>query len=176
MARNVEIKARLRHPELVRQRAEELADGASALLTQHDTFYSVPTGRLKLRVFPEGSGELISYRRSDEQGPKTSEYHLARTSTPKDLHVVLDHALGVRRVVEKRRILLMHGRTRIHLDEVKGLGHFLELEVMLNPDESEAEGVRVAHDLLSRLGVSEEDLVRGAYADLLDKQETVSEA
>jgi predicted adenylyl cyclase CyaB len=169
MARNVEIKARVRNPGEVAARAETIADGPPELLVQHDTFYNVPSGRLKLRVFPSGEGELISYRRTDATGPKTSEYHLVRTDAPDALHEVLAHALGVRRVVSKQRTLLHFGRTRIHLDEVEDLGHFMELEVVLQDGEDERRGVEVAHDLLARLGVSYEDLVAGAYVDLLDE-------
>ena len=167
MARNVELKARVRNPAEVRKAAAALADGPPEILVQRDTFYEIPSGRLKLRVFPSGEGQLISYRRSDETGPKTSEYHLYMTEHPETLHTVLSHALGVRCIVAKRRTLHLSDHTRIHLDEVEGLGHFLELEVVLEDGEDDNRGVEIAHDLLQRLGMSPDDLVAGAYADLL---------
>jgi adenylate cyclase class IV len=72
MPRNVEIKARVRDLEAVRQRAEALSDAPAVVLEQEDTFFSAPEGRLKMRVFPDGKGELIAYRRPDVTGPKTS--------------------------------------------------------------------------------------------------------
>ena len=39
--------------------------------------------------------------------------------------------LKVEAVVEKKRLLYMYDNTRIHLDEVKGLGKFLELETLV---------------------------------------------
>ncbi len=62
----------------------------------------------------------------------------------------------------------MMGRSRIHLDEVRGLGTFLEIEVVLGKREAAAEGERVARELLGACGVPESDLVGRAYVDLLE--------
>ncbi|XP_063253247.1 uncharacterized protein LOC134550462 isoform X1 [Prinia subflava] len=69
--------------------------------------------------------------------------------------------------VRKERLLLLLGQTRLHLDRVQGLGDFLELEVVLRPEQSVQDGQRVAQELLRALGVPEQDLVCGAYLDLL---------
>ncbi len=74
MPRNVEIKARIRDTNAVRARAAALADAPAVVLEQVDTFFNLPEGRLKLRVFPDEKGELIAYRRPNSAGPKTSEY------------------------------------------------------------------------------------------------------
>jgi predicted adenylyl cyclase CyaB len=140
------------------------------VLEQEDTFFSVPEGRLKLRVFPDGKGELIAYRRPDAVGPKTSEYFVYRTAHPEILSALLDRSLGVRGVVRKRRLLYLAGPTRIHLDEVEGLGAFLELEVVLADGQPEAEGEAIARRLLSDLGVRDEDRVAAAYIDLLEAE------
>jgi len=78
-------------------------------------------------------------------------------------------ALGVRGVVEKRREVFMAGQTRIHLDEVRGLGSFLELEVVLTPGQSVEAGELIARDLMEQLGVSAESLESAAYIDLLEE-------
>lgn len=167
MAANVEIKARVRDPQALRARVEQISDGPAQLLEQEDTFFHVPEGRLKLRVLAADRGELIYYRRPDLEGPKVSDYFFARTADPASLRQVLSLALGVRGVVRKRRWLYFVGRTRIHLDEVEGLGHFLEFEVMLADGEDPARGEEEARGLLARLGVAQEDLLAGAYIDLL---------
>lgn len=167
MPTNVEIKARLRDPLRVRPLAASLSDALGEVLHQEDTFFRVPTGRLKLRALGEGRGELILYSRADEAGPKASEYSIAPTSDPAALRRILCAVLEVEGVVRKERLLYRVGQTRIHLDRVEGLGEFLELEVVLRPEQSVSEGVRVAREILERLGIGEEDLVRGAYLDLL---------
>ncbi|XP_041576625.2 uncharacterized protein [Taeniopygia guttata] len=80
---------------------------------------------------------------------------------------VLSQSLGVLGTVRKERLLLLLGQTRLHLDRVEGLGDFLELEVVLRPEQSEQDGQRVAQELLRDLGVADSDLVPGAYLDLL---------
>jgi len=168
MGRNVEIKARLSDPAEVESRVVELADGPPVDLEQEDTFFSVPNGRLKLRRFPDGSGELIHYDRPDAREPKLSDYVIHRTREAGALLESLTRALGVRGVVRKRRRLYRVGRTRVHLDTVGGLGSFLELEVVLDDLRSIEDGEQTARELLSRLGVPADHLVEGAYVDLLE--------
>ncbi len=170
MPRNVEIKARVPDMGTVRARAAAMSDALAVVLEQEDTFFNVPDGRLKLRVFPDGKGELIAYRRPDAVGPKTSEYFVYRTPNPEALKDLLTRALGIRGIVRKRRLLYLVGQTRIHLDEVEGLGAFLELEVMLSDRQLEAEGEAIARRLLADLGVRDEDLMSGAYIDLLEEK------
>ena len=131
MARNVEIKARIADPASLRARVTALATAPPAVLSQTDTFFVVPRGRLKLRELGDGAGQLIFYERPDRPGPKTSSYTRVACADPRALAAMLGAALGVRGVVHKRRELFLAGRTRIHLDDVRGLGHFLELEVKI---------------------------------------------
>src|SRR3972149_5605825 len=133
MPANIEIKARARNFPDLRRRAEELSQVPPSLIPQEDTFFNVPEGRLKLRQLGHDHGQLVFYRRTDASGPKRSDYLLADTSDPSALKAALTAALGVRGVVRKTRFLYMVGQTRIHLDEVEGLGEFMELEVVLHP-------------------------------------------
>ncbi len=169
MPRNVEVKTRVGDLNAVRARVEKLADAPAVVLDQVDTFFRTPEGRLKLRVFPDGKGELIAYRRPDSAGPKTSEYSIYRTSQPEALGAALRGVLGVRGVVRKRRLLYLVGQTRVHLDEVDGLGSFLELEVVLADGQAPGDGEAIARQLLRELGVRDEDRVAGAYIDLLER-------
>jgi adenylate cyclase class IV len=50
---------------------------------------------------------------------------------------------------------------------VEKLGDFIELEVVLSEGEPAEAGVRIAHELLAKLGLSPEQLIEGAYVDLL---------
>jgi predicted adenylyl cyclase CyaB len=167
MPRNVEIKAYIANLEAVASRAAAIADQGPIELDQDDTFFPCATGRLKLRAFSSDSGELIFYRRPDQQGPKQSFYLLSPTSSPDTLRQALSLAYGQAGRVRKHRTLFLVGRTRVHLDDVQDLGHFLELEVVLNDNEPAEHGVREAHELMTMLGVEPSQLVEGAYVDLL---------
>ena len=166
MARNVEIKARLESVEALLPRAAALADRGPIEIRQDDTFFRCGNGRLKLRDFLDGSGELIFYRRGNVAGPKESFYLRSPTTTPGVLRESLTLAYGQAGRVVKRRTLFLVGRTRIHLDRVEGLGHFLELEVVLDENEATAAGEREARLLMDRLGIEPQQLVEGAYVEL----------
>jgi adenylate cyclase class IV len=168
MARNVEIKARIERIDALLPRALALADGPPESIAQDDTFFACATGRLKLRVFADGRGELIAYERADASGPKTSDYSLVPVADPDALRATLARALGITGRVVKHRTLLRVGRTRVHLDRVDGLGEFLELEVVLREGESADEGVAVAHALMQALRVGTSEWIAGAYVDLLN--------
>ena len=153
MARNIEIKARIASVAALAKVTAEIADEGPIGISQDDTFFKCLAGRLKLRAFSDTSGELIFYRRADSQGPKESFYVRTRTSEPDTLRETLTLAYGEAGRVRKQRTLFIVGRTRIHLDDVENLGHFLELEVVLKDDEPADIGVREAHSLMTRLGV-----------------------
>jgi len=170
MPTNIEIKARVRDFALLRKNAEALSDTPVQVIPQEDTFFNTPRGRLKLRQLGPQQGQLVYYERSDAAGPKRSDYLLAGTADSSALKAALTAALGVRGVVRKTRYLYMVGQTRVHLDEVEGLGQFMELEVVLRPGQSDAEGQDIADDLMKKLGVSESELLEGAYMDLVEQQ------
>jgi len=167
MARNIEIKARVDDPAALRERAAALADEGPIEIAQDDTFFRCTAGRLKLRAFSNSHGELIFYRRSDEQGPKESFYIRTATAEPDTLREALSLAYGEAGRVRKQRTLFLAGRTRIHLDKVENLGHFMELEVVLHDGESAEAGVLEAHELMKRLGIEASRLIDRAYVDLL---------
>ena len=169
MPSNVEIKARVRDFAALSDRARQLSDTEVRILPQTDTFFKIAAGRLKLRELDSGPAQLIYYDRPDQDGPKRSDYVIFETSDPRALKSVLTQALGIRGQVNKVRHLYTIGQTRIHLDEVRGLGDFMELEVVLQPGQSDDDGRKIAEELISRLKIDRGDLLEAAYIDLLEQ-------
>jgi predicted adenylyl cyclase CyaB len=170
MARNIEIKARAHQFDQLLARAAALATEPPTIYRQQDFFYDVPKGRLKLRQFDDNTpAELIFYQRDDRDGPKVSYYSRSPVSNPEAMHTLLAQALDIRGIVSKERHIYNVGRVRIHLDRVDGLGDFVELEVLLAPEDDEAGGEKEAQELFAKLGVSAADLVPVAYVDLLSE-------
>jgi adenylate cyclase class 2 len=184
---NIEIKARCTNP--ARAQATLLALGARFVGPDHqtDTYFRVPTGRLKLR---EGQIEnnLIFYARADQEGPKRSDVILYGTRPGSELKPLLDAALGTLVVVEKRREIYFvevsdidlpddpaaarrardRENVKVHLDTVTGLGSFVEIEAIdldgsLGPSLLDAQCRR----LMARLDIADSDLVAASYSDLL---------
>ena len=153
---------------MIRKRAEMFADSGPIIIEQEDTFFPCPNGFLKLRRFSGKEGELIYYQRSDSAEPRESQYIRSPSQDSHSLCEVLSNALGVRGVVRKRRTLFLMGQTRIHLDEVENLGSFVEIEVVLLPQQTVSEGAHIAEEIMDKLGISKDDLVEKAYIDLLN--------
>jgi len=172
MATNIEIKARVRDMDKLRSRVAAISETVGERIPQEDIFFHTPRGRLKLRILEAGRGQLIYYERPNKTGPKQSDYYISRTHEPQTLRDVLSRTYGVRGLVRKERWLYWIGNTRIHLDEVEGLGSFLEFEVVLADEQNVQEGQAIAAELLAKLDVEESDLVEGAYIDLLEQETT----
>jgi len=169
MPANIEIKARVHDFKSLQQKVELLSDAPCQVIQQEDTFFNCQNGRIKLRELGPHRGQLVYYLRPDVSGPKHSEYKIFETDDPAGLKTILTEAYGVRGVVSKVRYLFMVGQTRIHLDDVKGLGTFIELEVVLQADQTDTEGQAIAENLMHRLGILESDLIDTAYMDLIER-------
>jgi len=166
---NIEIKAVIHDWDRTCKIAASLSEVPLEILNQEDTFFHCTTGRLKLRQFSSQHGELIAYQREDLAGTKSSRYLITKTTEPETLRQALADSLGVIGMVKKQRHLYLHGQTRVHLDKVEGLGTFLELEVVMRPDQPSAEGEQMARELMDKLEIGQDDLLAGAYMDFILK-------
>lgn len=174
MSRNVEIKAQISSVDGLAPLAAALADEGPTRIHQDDTFFNCPNGRLKLRILAADRGQLVFYQRPDAPGPKESFYIVSETAEPYTLLEALTLAYGATDHVVKDRTLFMVGQTRVHLDRVEGLGDYLELEVVLSENDLFEDGVSIANDILAKLQIAPDQLVTGAYADLLRRDRVCS--
>ena len=168
MASNIEIKARARNFAEQAAKARAIADQPPVVSPQEDVFFHIPVGRFKLRVFSDDKGELIWYERPDTGEARRSLYERYPTREPRLLQDILSRALGIRGKVVKVRTLFMKGSTRIHFDDVEGLGQFIELEYVMDEHAEQSEGDLEIRRIMDELGIRDEDLVGGAYMDLLE--------
>ena len=164
--RNLELKARDPDPGRSLERALELGAEDQGEIVQRDTYFAGAGGRLKLREQTPGETELIQYRRADQAAARTSEYRLVPVAEADALREALDAALGTLAVVEKRRRLLLWDGVRIHLDDVDGLGTFVELEAT-DEDPAKVERLRAELEIDDIVAQSYSDLVLDSPAHLL---------
>jgi homotetrameric cytidine deaminase len=166
---NIELKARDPNPEVTAARCLNLGAVPTGAMHQRDTYFAARRGRLKLRT-DESSSELIAYRRPDDAEPTESAYVRVPAFEPDALTEALAYTLGPAAVVvSKRRQVLLWEGVRIHLDEVEGLGSFVEFEAVLpTAGDLETARAKVAR-LRSELGIEDDALVAVGYADLLLK-------
>jgi predicted adenylyl cyclase CyaB len=167
--RNIELKARIADLAAARRAAASVATEYVGIERQIDTYFHCRNGRLKLREIEGISAQLISYSRPDAGGPKPSDYQIVAVHDACRLKRLLEASLGVRVVVDKRREIFLCRNTRIHLDEVAGLGTFLEFEAVLKPPYDDHAGETHLDQLAKHFEIAASDLVSGSYSDLFNR-------
>lgn len=162
---NFEFKARLVNASQVRQTLKRLHARYAGTDHQVDTYFRVPAGRLKVR---EGRIEnaLIFYRRSDAARARASRIEMMPLPPRNSLRPILASALGVLAVVDKRREIYFVGNVKIHLDEVRGLGKFIEVEAISR--DGNLKKIRgQAGEFRELLRIRASDIVPVSYSDLV---------
>jgi homotetrameric cytidine deaminase len=166
-SRNVEVKALDPDPERSLAICRELGADDRGVLVQRDTYFRVPSGRLKLREERDAGATLVQYERPDAAEARVSRYRLVSVDDAEGLREALDASLGTLVIVEKERHLLLFKAVRIHLDQVDGLGSFVELEGVAEPG-SDLDAERQQVDALAEaLGIVPERIVAESYSDRL---------
>ncbi len=171
--KNVELKAVIDDPEKVRRKAEELGASFKWTALQVDRYWTVPRGKLKLRQQEGAGAELIAYMRPDEAQAKVSEYVIYRSQDGDRLAETLSRVLVSDVVVRKRRTLYLWQNVRIHLDEVEGLGSFIEFEAVTAESDLESAQEKVSQ-LISYFHITPAMMISGGYADLMKQKERKS--
>jgi predicted adenylyl cyclase CyaB len=166
---NLEIKARIADLASARQRLAGLRVRDGGVELQTDTYFFVRRGRLKLREILGQPTVLIAYHRPDSAEARTSDYRLMEVAEAETLKAALADTLGVRVVVRKCRTVLLWENVRIHLDEVDGLGNFVEFEAVLSAEADLRRSQGRLYWLERLLEIRPEDHVAVSYADLLNR-------
>ncbi|MBS1920941.1 MAG: class IV adenylate cyclase [Bacteroidetes bacterium] len=164
---NVEIKARCRNANVIRNYLQLHHAEYKGTDNQTDTYFNVIKGRLKLR---EGNIEnnLIYYQRENKTGPKDSKFQLMKITDPVSLKEILIHAIGIKTIVQKNREIYFIKNVKFHIDIVPGLGNFVEIEAgNILADLSKEQLQEQCDYYLNEFGIQQEDLIAESYSDLL---------
>lgn len=163
----IEIKAKCANAEKIRQTLLVNKADFKGIDHQIDTYFKVPIGRLKLR---EGNIEntLIHYNRPNQAGPKNSQVTYRRLPPNTDIKAPLAAAMGILAVVDKQRGIYFIDNVKFHVDEVKDLGTFMEIEAIDETGEIGVEKLKEQCDFFMHLfEIQKEDLIDVSYSDLM---------
>ncbi len=173
MPENLEWKARLPNWDAALRAAERVATAGPEQQQQIDTYFRAVRGRLKLRQIQTAAGEsaeLIFYERSDDRATKSSQYVRQPLADAISWLAMLSAAVGSWAVVTKRRTIYWHHNVRIHLDQVEGLGNFLEFEAVLADESDRAVSAERLQNLIRAFDLTEHEGIAGSYSDFIEKQ------
>jgi predicted adenylyl cyclase CyaB len=165
MAANLEIKASLPDKDAAAAQARRMGAEHVGTLRQVDVYFKTASGRLKLRTIDGMRSELIFYERGEDADQRLSRFERYTADNPDLLRRMLETACGIRGVVEKERSLWMYGDTRIHIDEVRDLGQFLEIEVPVPG--SSGDPAEIMRILIEGFQLAPGAYIRSSYIDLL---------
>ncbi len=131
---------------------------------QIDIYYKVKSGRLKLRIINDRVGNLIFYDRKEQTGKRISNYIISKTSDFREADLILRKQFDVLVKVSKHRNIYINKNIRVHIDTVKGLGRFLEIEIIYEKDSNPKKQME---ELITQLGLGKYELIKKSYSDLL---------
>lgn len=164
---NIEIKARSNNQDLIRELLKSYKAEFKGVDHQIDTYFKVNSGRLKLR---EGNIEnsLVHYDREDIEGPKRSNVTFYKSSDKNSLKEILAKALGILVVVDKSREIYFIDNVKFHIDAVKDLGTFVEIEAIdFDGKIGKDKLYEQCQYYLNLFKIKEEDLISDSYSDIL---------
>lgn len=174
---NIEIKAKCHNFSQAMKVIKSLNASHHESLHQVDTYFATKQGKLKLREINDKTAELIPYIKQYSKGPYQSQYCILSVSDPSGLKKILDSLLGTLIVVNKHRDVYLFENVRIHLDNVVGLGQFIEFEAVYQEDDL-AYGQQPHQDirhtqelkvkkLIKLFQINDSDLLDKSYVDYL---------
>jgi adenylate cyclase, class 2 len=165
--RNIELKARDLDRKQTLATCRNIGAADEGELWQRDTYFAVPRGGLKLREQRPGQSHLIHFERADLPEERESRYRIAPVEDGEALLLALEAALGTRGTVEKSRHLFLWKSVRIHLDEVSGLGSFIELEAVAPAGSDLSYERGLVAELREAFGITDDRLCPTGYASQL---------
>jgi predicted adenylyl cyclase CyaB len=172
MNKNLEFKAKCQSLKSAVKTCNRLGARKKGILRQTDTYFKVKSGRLKVREINGEDFELIWYMRENVKGSRYSDFIVVPLEEPKKMKALCRGLFGVRLVVVKHRLLYMYKNARIHIDTVRGLGKFVEFEVIVNRGKNQAR--QLMDFLIAEFRISKKTIVAESYSDLLLKLKTHS--
>lgn len=171
MAKNLEIKAKCYDLNNAEEKVKLFATQYVGTDTQTDTYFKTQKGRFKLRESSLTGSYLIPYLRANQTDAKISMYERIDVEDTNNVKSLFEQLLGIDLVVNKKRIIYLYKNVRIHLDEVKELGTFIEFEAVfdeINSDEKKEQ--QKVNFLMNELNIQKEDLIAVSYENLLKEE------
>lgn len=168
---NIEIKAKSENPGKIKEILNHLGADYKGTDHQIDIYYNTMNGRLKLR---KGSIEnnLIYYERKNTEGLKRSEVILMDADPNSKLEKILKSSIGIKVIVDKKREIYFIENVKFHIDEVKNLGNFIEVEaISRNGEKTNEELTKQCTYYKNLFEIKDKDLIKYSYSDMILEKE-----
>lgn len=165
--KNLELKFKCKDFIHALKAVKKLSALNRGVLKQTDVYFGIKPGRLKLRTINKTEHQLIYYKRANIKGSKVSNYYIENITHPERVKNILESIYGIKAVVIKKRRLYLFKNCRIHLDEVKGLGKFIEFEIVCLNYTDEQNAPRLMDFMKREFNVKINNIIKQSYSDLM---------
>jgi predicted adenylyl cyclase CyaB len=163
---NLELKIKIDSFESLIEKLKFINAKRDSILLQKDIYYKIPTGLIKLRT-ESGTKTLIYYNRDEISKNRWSDFNLLKIDD-ENAEEFLNKLFEIEQVVEKERQLFWFNNTRIHLDKVKELGNFLELETLMIDGKADAE--KRFDEMVNLLNLDLSKQIKKSYKNLISEK------
>jgi len=167
MPQNLELKIKLKSFDKIIELLKNIKATYVKELKQKDVYYKTPGKLLKLRI-ENGEPCLIKYNRDEKGENRFSNYKILYFKS-ENVEGFLSDIFKIEMVVQKRRRLYLFDNTRIHLDVVRKLGKFLELETLVINDKEDSK--YRFNTIIEKLQLDTSNQIRKSYINLMKEFE-----
>ena len=165
--RNIEIKAQYADFVHARECVEKLKGKYLETIQQRDVYFQVASGRMKLRYIEGKMAYLVAYKRDNQQEVRESEYYIYETESPEKLEQALLAVHHILATVEKVREVHLIDNVRVHLDQVEGIGQFIEFEAVLVAGKQADGEKEKLENYIAMFEIERENLIDCSYLDMV---------
>jgi adenylate cyclase class 2 len=177
----IEVKASVEYPKQLERSIIEFGATPIGIQMQADTYYNAPYrdfGKTDeaLRIRVEKGKSILTYK-----GPKMDKVSKTRIEVETEIKDIegmgnILSSLGFFPVatVSKKRKNFRVGDFIISLDEVRDLGHFIEVEVSVKDQKNFQEKVESIFKFLGKLGINRESTIRKSYLEMILENKEVN--
>lgn len=140
--------------------------------TQHDIYYkfiSTPENSWIVRIREENRIYTLTYKSQNQKSDgawSEVEMEIEKVSAQSLHHFFLQNGYNIEVQISKRRVSYTDNGLTVNIDDIQGLGTFIEVELFAKKDE-----ISNAHKKLSnyleKIGVSSEDITKKGYVTLM---------
>lgn len=167
MQKNIEIKVQIKNLKQTLLCIKRLPAEIIYSSRQTDVYFQNEKGRLKVRD-SNGEKSVIFYDRIEDGRERWSKFHFIKVETPIEWVKFFDLFMERLITVKKHRTLFHYKNTRIHVDQIKNFGNFIELETKMNSSKKTA---RKEFDFLCKyLELDKGEQILKSYSDLILKK------
>lgn len=161
---NFELKTKISDCAKTLERIKSIGATYKETMNQVDYYFQTGAEKEKIREINNKEIHLISYKRSEKKGRKDSNYTIKIISLEQKKSLLEQKPLLC--LVDKIRQLWIYKNTRIHIDNVVGLGDFMELETVVG-NISKSQGANEFGEVVNKLGIEFNKTEPFSYSDMV---------